>query len=668
MKYKLFRKGTIFVIVMLFVGAGVIPCFGGEEISNCELMVSNEPLVQPLYTGESYFIMLSNYSDSGESNSWAVQVRFDSEEEIVESEFDDATLPLITDQWVEIKVNIDLDTDWMEIYYDGDLLHEKNWTATPSNDGSGSLNIAAVDLYANSASSVFYDDLSLEQVGGSVVWSEDFDSYEDESSMHGQGGWKGWENDENYTAYVSSIFYRSSPHSVDVVNNSDLVHEYSGYTSGEYVYIAWMYIPENEPPNEPSDPNPEDGATDVSIYTNLSWTGGDPNDDDVTYNVFFEEGDETPDVLVSENQTETIYEPGDLEFGTSYYWQIVAYDELGLSATGEVWDFTTRTNDAPYTPSDPSPADGAVDIEINVDLSWSGGDPDGDEVTYDVYFGTSSPPPLAAEDITEESYDPGILEFDTTYYWQIVAWDIFDYSATGPIWSFTTEENLPPYEPSDPDPPDGATGVNIEKILTWTGGDPNTADIVTYDVYFGTSSPPPLEAEGLTQAAYDPGTMVLDTKYYWQIVSEDSQGLTTSGPIWSFTTEEEPNEPPNAPDIDGPLSGDPGTSYDFIFNAVDPDGHDVKYYIDWGDGNTDETGLNPSGEDVTVSHTWTKSGKYTITAYAEDSKGSTGPSSTFQVTMPKDKAFNSPFLQFLHSHPYLFLLLQKLIQQLGFGL
>ncbi len=180
-----------------------------------------------------------------------------------------------------------------------------------------------------------------------------------------------------------------------------------------------------------------------------------------------------------------------------------------------------------------------------------------------------------------------------------------------------------------------------------TSTDPNPGDTVKYDVYFGTSSPPPLEAEDLNWAVYDPfgiDPMELGTVYYWQIVTEDSQGLTTEGPIWHFTTQLGPNDPPGAPTIDGPISGDPGTAYDYKFNAVDPDGDNVKYHIDWGDGNTDETDLNPSGTDVTVPHTWTKSGKYVITAYAEDANGLTGPSSTFQVTMPRDKATNNVLL------------------------
>ncbi|KYK31488.1 MAG: hypothetical protein AYK22_07875 [Thermoplasmatales archaeon SG8-52-3] len=659
MKIGKYKKGIVLAIVVLFFGASVIPNIGAENKKEFELKASNEPLVQPLFNGETYFIMLSNYSDSGTGNVWSVQMRFDSELEIVESEFDDATLPLIVDEWVEIKINIDLDTDWLEMYYDGDLLFEKNWTDEPSGGGGGILNIGAVDLFANAASTVYYDDISLSKVGEGVLWSEDFDSYDDGSSMHGQGGWKGWYNDSQYTANVTSAKSRSSPHSVDIANNSDLVHEYSGYTSGEYVYTAWMYIPENVAPYEPSDPDPSDGATDVSPLTNLSWTGGDPNDDNVTYNVFLEEGDSSPDILVSENQSGTSYDPDGLDFGTTYYWQIVAYDEKGLTNSGPVWSFSTRTNDAPYEPSDPSPADGSIDNEINVIVSWTGGDPDGDTVLYDVYFGTSSPPPMVVSNQSATSYNPGLLEFDTTYYWQIVSWDIFDFSATGSIWSFSTEENAPPYTPADPSPTDGETDVSIDEILRWTGGDPNVGDTVTYDVYFGKSSPPPLVDQDITQTAYDPGTMDLGTTYYWQIVSEDSQGATTTGPEWSFTTEEEPNEAPTAPDIDGPDTGKTGVELCWTFHSDDPNDHQVKYIIDWGDGDSEETALNDPCTPIEVCHTYEEDGTYIIKAYAEDQKGAKSGESTFEVTIPRGRFVIHPILlRFFEKNPNIFSLLR----------
>jgi hypothetical protein len=134
------------------------------------------------FVGNSYFILLSDYADgAGQDNKWAVQMRFDGDQGIVESEFDGISVWLLTGQWVELRFEIDLDTDWLEMYYDGALLHEKAWTAGPNNQGDGVLNIAAVDLFANAASAVYYDDLSLEGEGppipdlecdGSLGWSE----------------------------------------------------------------------------------------------------------------------------------------------------------------------------------------------------------------------------------------------------------------------------------------------------------------------------------------------------------------------------------------------------------------------------------------------------------------------------------------------------------------
>ena len=67
-----------------------------------------------------------------------------------------------------------------------------------------------------------------------------------------------------------------------------------------------------------------------------------------------------------------------------------------------------------------------------------------------------------------------------------------------------------------------------------------------------------------------------------------------------FKTYGRENIAPNAPSIDGQTQGNTGTSYDYILNAVDPDGDDVKYIIDWGDKNSDETDFNASGENVTL--------------------------------------------------------------------
>jgi hypothetical protein len=200
----------------------------------------------------------------------------------------------------------------------------------------------------------------------------------------------------------------------------------------------------NQAPNTPSDPEPPDGATDIDINADLSWNCSDPDDDPLTYDVYFEKNDPTPDELVSEGQTETTYDPGTMDYDTHYYWKIVAWDNYGDSTTGPVWDFTTMAepNDPPYTPSDPNPENDSIDIDVDADLSWTGGDPDdGDTVVYDVYLeaGNVIPETKVADDISETWFDPGTLEYETTYYWQIEAKDNHGAVAKGPVWHFTTE-------------------------------------------------------------------------------------------------------------------------------------------------------------------------------------------------------------------------------------
>jgi hypothetical protein len=103
----------------------------------------------------------------------------------------------------------------------------------------------------------------------------------------------------------------------------------------------------NRPPNQPSNPIPADGADDQRLGVNLSWTGGDPDGNTVTYDVYFAPDDSTPDVLVSDDQSGTTYDLGTLSTNTHYYWQIEAQDEWGEVTTGPVWDFTTGEGGGP---------------------------------------------------------------------------------------------------------------------------------------------------------------------------------------------------------------------------------------------------------------------------------------------------------------------------------
>ncbi len=100
------------------------------------------------------------------------------------------------------------------------------------------------------------------------------------------------------------------------------------------------------------------------------------------------------------------------------------------------------------------------------------------------------------------------------------------------------------------------------------------------------------------------------------------------------------NSSPITPLIFGEINGKTEIDYDYTFVTTDPNGNDLYYYIDWDDGTVKEwIGPYKSGEEVTVSHTWTTRGTYSIKAKAKDIFGAESNWTTFEVTIPRKKAF-----------------------------
>lgn len=112
------------------------------------------------------------------------------------------------------------------------------------------------------------------------------------------------------------------------------------------------------------------------------------------------------------------------------------------------WTSTVETQ--PFTPLPPDqpayqfPANNASGVPTNVTLRWEGG-PWAHK--FDIYFGTSTNPPLLAADqfigsvdngSVPETYTLPLLSAGTTYYWRIVSKTMANLTASGPTWSFST--------------------------------------------------------------------------------------------------------------------------------------------------------------------------------------------------------------------------------------
>jgi len=118
-------------------------------------------------------------------------------------------------------------------------------------------------------------------------------------------------------------------------------------------------------------------------------------------------------------------------------------------------------------------------------------------------------------------------------------------------------------------------------------------------------------------------------------------------------------EPPNSPSIDGSGEGKTGVSIPYTFVTSDPEEENVFYYIDWGDDtNTGWIGPYPSGEEVTIEHSWSKEGDYLLRCKAKDVIYAESNWTIFKVSIPRNKVSdNSLFLRFLER----FLIFEKLL-------
>ncbi len=181
--------------------------------------------------------------------------------------------------------------------------------------------------------------------------------------------------------------------------------------------------------------------------------------------------------------------------------------------------------------------------------------------------------------------------------------------------------NLPPYPPSAPNPANGSIDIALEADLNWTGGDPNPADTLTYDVYFGTSSTPPKVVGNQTITTYDPGTMEYNTTYHWKIVSWDNHAASAAGPHWSFTTTL--NDPPffGTP---VPQNGSAWNPLNFVWSISinDPEGDLFSWTIQCSNGQGSSGLASSNGTKSLALSGLTYSGSYTVWVNATDASGS----------------------------------------------
>ena len=206
-------------------------------------------------------------------------------------------------------------------------------------------------------------------------------------------------------------------------------------------------------------PDPADGGEGVDPDARLEWVPG--FDAKLHFVYFGDDYDTVNNAAAAPPLGLASYSPGTMESAKVYYWRVDEFDGVETHK-GEIWSFTTAG-----AVGSPNPSYGAVNVSHTQALSWVAGD---DAASHEVYFGTdkdavrnattSSPEYKGPVDLGAETYDPGMLEWNTDYYWRID--EVNDANANSPwkgnVWTFKTAnffvvDDLESYNNIDPPDP-----------------------------------------------------------------------------------------------------------------------------------------------------------------------------------------------------------------------
>jgi hypothetical protein len=210
---------------------------------------------------------------------------------------------------------------------------------------------------------------------------------------------------------------------IDEVNDT---HPESPWTGNVWSFMI--------PPKTAFFPDPADGAQAVATDTDLSWSGGYGSK--LHYVYFGDNFDDVSNATGGLPNGTLDYSPGPLKMAKTYYWRV---DEFDIVEThkGNVWSFTTEGAVEAL-----DPANDAVDVTQTPVLTWA----PGLGASHEVYFGAdaASLELKGSGNLGSESFEPGQLEWNTTYYWRVDEANNANVDSpwTGPLWSFTTANFL----------------------------------------------------------------------------------------------------------------------------------------------------------------------------------------------------------------------------------
>lgn len=398
----------------------------------------------------------------------------------------------------------------------------------------------------------------------------------------------------------------------------------------------------NNPPSAPLMPSGPDSGYSQTSYS-YSTSATDPDGDKVKY--IFDWGDGASSETNLVNSGDSAFAQHSWSAAGSYQISAVAVDSRGRASESSPAKQVVISggNHPPSAPAVPTGSTSGY-AWSSYAYTTSATDADNDLLgyTFDWGDGTTS----EVKDVASGGYASASHYWSAagTYYLKAKASDGKggESSWSGPL-SVKINANRLPAAPATPlGPVSGYIGVSYSYSASATDPDGDKVKY-TFDWGDGTTSETALVKSGSKTSVSH--IWSIPGSYQVKARATDSKGGASS---WSaaLIVTIAANRPPAAPlPPSGINLGKIRTYYSFSTSSIDPEGDQVKYTFDWGDGTTSQTALVNSGTSASSTHRWLMSGTYQVKAKATDSKGSSSAWSGALVVRMSSSAFNNPPLK-----------------------
>ncbi len=328
------------------------------------------------------------------------------------------------------------------------------------------------------------------------------------------------------------------------------VNARNSYGTSSWSSYRYFKTAVGPPPNAPSNLV----ATPISSsQINLTWQ--DNSSDETGFKIERKTGSGSYSQIATVGANVASYSNTYLSAGTTYYYRVRAYNAAGNSDYSNEASATTLPPPppAPTAPTLKSPASGSTVPTLTPRLEWnasSGATNYGLQVATTSSFTTLL---VNETGITNLYYDiaPGILNWNTYYYWRVNARNSYGTSSWSSYRYFKTAVGPPPNAPSNL----VATPISSSQInLNWQD---NSSDETGFKIErkTGSGSYSQIATVGAGVTSYSNTYLSAGTTYYYRVRAYNAAGNSDYSNEASATTLPPPPPPPTAPTLKSPASG-----------------------------------------------------------------------------------------------------------------